>query len=224
MNSSDISRFRDFAISRFALAAKSNRAFAKSRNREMKRMHSNRWMSEATARYRVPPQVVLLGIAAFLNDTSSDIIFPLLPIFLTTQLGATPAALGIIEGAADALASVFKLLAGTWSDRMPRRKPLVVSGYLLAALSRIAIPFATRWPTVLAARLLDRTGKGIRTAPRDALIADVTPREHWGRAFGMHRAFDHAGAVAGPLLAALMVGPLQLPLRQIFFIAAGPAF
>lgn len=172
---------------------------------------------------KIPPQVIVLGIASLLNDTSSDIIYPLLPIFLTAQLGATPVTIALIEGTADALSSIVKLLAGAWSDRLTRRKPLVTVGYALAGVARLAIAFATRWPAVLVARLADRTGKGIRSAPRDALIADVTPRQHWGRAFGLHRGLDHAGAVAGPLLAALMVGPLQLPLRQIIFIAAIPS-
>lgn len=172
---------------------------------------------------RIPPQVILLGVASFLNDASSDIIFPLLPIFLTVHLGAGAAVLGLIEGVADALSSIFKLISGVWSDRLPRRKPLVVGGYALAGLARLGIAAAAHWPTVLVARMFDRVGKGIRTAPRDALIADVTPQHSRGRAFGLHRAFDHAGAVAGPLLAALMVGPLQLPLRQIFYIAAIPS-
>lgn len=177
----------------------------------------------AGARRRIPPQVILLGVASLLNDASSDIIFPLLPIFLTVHLGAGAATLGLIEGAADALSSVFKLVSGVWSDRLPRRKPLVVGGYALAGIARLGIAAAAHWPTVMVARMFDRAGKGIRTSPRDALIADVTPADRRGRAFGLHRAFDHAGAVAGPLLAALMVGPLALPLRQIFYIAAIPS-
>src|SRR5687767_4979873 len=134
----------------------------------------------STQRTKIPPQVILLGLASFLNDMSSDIIFPLLPIFLTAQLGATPMIIAMIEGSADALSSVVKLLAGAWSDRLPRRKPLVVAGYTLAGIARVAIAFAASWAVVFAARLSDRTGKGIRSAPRDALIADVTPRESWG--------------------------------------------
>lgn len=187
-------------------------------------MHSNGSVNHESPRPRIPPQVILLGIASLLNDTSSDIIYPLLPIFLTVQLGATPVTIALIEGSAEALSSIVKLLAGAWSDRLPRRKPLVTAGYALAGFARLAIAFATRWPAVLVARLADRTGKGIRSAPRDALIADLTERQHWGRAFGLHRAMDHAGAVAGPLLAALMVGPLQLSMRQIIFIAAIPSF
>lgn len=174
------------------------------------------------SRSRIPPQVVLLGLAALLNDVSSDIIYPLLPIFLSAQLGATPFVVGMIEGLADALASLLKLGAGWWSDRTPRRKPFIVAGYAIAALSRIMLANAVRWPVVLGARLIDRTGKGIRSAPRDALIADVTPPEQRGRAFGLHRAMDHTGALIGPLIAALLVGVFALPLRTVFLIAVIP--
>src|SRR5512141_82901 len=123
------------------------------------------------------PQVILLSFASLLNDISSDMIYPLLPIFLTSYVGATPFIVGMIEGSAEAVAAFLKLGAGALSDRMPRRKPLIVAGYALAAASRALIAAAGRWPAVLAARLLDRTGKGIRSAPRDALIADITPVE-----------------------------------------------
>jgi len=150
-------------------------------------------------------------------------IFPLLPIFMTTYVGATPLVAGMIEGVAEALSSVLKLVAGGWSDRLSRRKPFIVGGYALAAVSRFFIASAGRWPTVLGARLMDRTGKGIRSAPRDAMIADVTPPENRGRAFGFHRALDHTGAVAGPLIAALLLGALHLDLRTLFLVAAIPA-
>src|SRR5207237_3366541 len=115
----------------------------------------------------------LLGLISLLNDASSEMIYPLLPIFLTTTLGATPVVIGMIEGLADGLSSILKLVAGAWSDRMPRRKPLIVAGYGLAAASRALIGVAGRWPAVLTARLIDRTGKGIRSAPRDAMISAV---------------------------------------------------
>src|SRR5947207_6378698 len=156
---------------------------------------------------RLKPQVILLGLVSLLNDSASEMIYPLLPVFLITTLGATPLIVGIIEGTADGLASILKYFAGSVSDRMPRRKPLVVVGYALAAGSRALIAVAARWPAVLAARLIDRTGKGIRSAPRDAIIADVTPLEQRGRAFGFHRALDHTGAIVGPLMAlALLQG------------------
>jgi MFS family permease len=171
---------------------------------------------------RLRPQVILLGLVSLLNDSASEMIYPLLPVFLTTTLGATPLIVGLIEGSADALASILKLFAGTMSDRLPRRKPLIVTGYALAALSRAWIAVAARWPSVLGARLLDRTGKGIRSAPRDAMIADVTPEESRGKAFGFHRALDHTGAVVGPLMALLFLDALHLPLRTIFLIAVIP--
>lgn len=167
---------------------------------------------------------MLLGLAALLNDVSSDIIYPLLPIFLSTQLGASPFIVGMIEALADALASLLKLAAGWWSDRTPRRKPFILAGYAIAAGSRLLLGLAYHWPVVLGARLLDRTGKGIRSAPRDAMIADVTPPESRGKAFGLHRAMDHAGALIGPLAAALLVGTFALPMRTIFLIAVIPGF
>jgi MFS family permease len=171
---------------------------------------------------RLPRPVVLLGIAALLNDSASEMIYPLLPVFLTATLGATPVVVGLIEGAADGLSSILKFYAGRWSDRMPRRKPLIVSGYAIAALSRIAIGAATVWPLVLSARLLDRTGKGMRSAPRDAMISDVTPPAERGRAYGFHRALDHTGAIIGPLLALLALQLLGLTLRQTIFLAVIP--
>ena len=167
-------------------------------------------------------EVVLLGVAALLNDAASEMIFPLLPVFLTATIGATPMVVGMIEASADALSSFLKLFAGAWSDKLPRRKPFIVTGYLMAALSRAYIASASRWPSVLAARLFDRTGKGLRSAPRDALIAEITPPEHRGRAFGLHRAMDHTGALIGPLFAALLAGVFLLPLRTIFLIAVIP--
>lgn len=173
-------------------------------------------------RTRLPPQVVLLGFAALLNDAASELIYPLLPVFLTATLGASPAVVGLIEGAADGLASILKYFAGAWSDRSKRRKPLVVWGYSLAAASRLMIAAATFWPFVLAARLIDRTGKGIRSAPRDAMISDATPPDQRGRAYGFHRALDHTGAVIGPLLAMLLLGAFGLSLRQTFAFSVIP--
>ena len=171
---------------------------------------------------RLKPQVILLGFAALLNDAASEMIYPLLPVFLTATLGATPAVIGLIEGAADGLASILKYLAGSWSDRLGRRKPLIVTGYGLAAASRALIAAAAMWPLVLTARLLDRAGKGIRSAPRDAMISDVTPPEQRGRAYGFHRALDHTGAIAGPLLAMLLLQVVGLTLRQTIYLAVIP--
>jgi MFS family permease len=171
---------------------------------------------------KLKPQVILLGLVSLLNDSASEMLFPLLPVFLTTTLGATPVVIGLIEGAADGLASILKYFAGLWSDRMPKRKPFIVTGYSLAVVARLIIASAVAWPMVLGARLLDRTGKGIRSAPRDALISDVTPPEQRGRAFGFHRALDHTGAIIGPLLAFALLQGLGLTLRQAFFCAVVP--
>ena len=167
-------------------------------------------------------QVILLGLAALLNDAASELIYPLLPVFLITTLGATPAVIGLIEGAADGMASILKYFSGAWSDRAKKRKPMVVSGYALAAASRLLIAAATVWPLVLTARLIDRTGKGIRSAPRDAMISDVTPPDQRGRAYGFHRALDHTGAIVGPLLAVLLLQGLGVSLRMTFFLAVIP--
>jgi MFS family permease len=171
---------------------------------------------------KLKPQVILLGVAALLNDTASELIYPLLPVFLSTTLGATPVVIGLIEGVADGLASILKYFSGSISDRQKRRKPWIVWGYGLAAGSRLLIAAATVWPLVLTARLVDRTGKGMRAAPRDAMIADVTPKEQRGRAYGFHRALDHTGAIVGPLLALLLLQGLGLSLRMTFFLAIIP--
>jgi MFS family permease len=171
---------------------------------------------------RLKPQVILLGLAALLNDAASELIYPLLPVFLTATLGATPAVVGLIEGAADGLASILKYFSGAWSDRWKRRKPLIVSGYALAAASRLLIAVASVWPLVLTARLVDRTGKGMRGAPRDAMIADVTPKEDRGRAYGFHRALDHTGAIVGPLLAIFLMQIMGVSVRGVFLFAVVP--
>src|SRR5262245_65249646 len=154
---------------------------------------------------RIEKGVVLLGWVSFLTDMGSDMIFPLLPNFLTRTLKAGPAALGLIEGIAEATASLMKMVSGWWADRARRRKPLVVAGYSVAAVAKPLVGLATNWSQVLAIRFADRVGKGMRTSPRDALLADMVPAERRGRAFGLQRAMDNAGAVVGPLLAAFLL-------------------
>jgi len=170
---------------------------------------------------RLKPQVVLLGLISLLNDTASEMIFPLLPVFLTSFAGATPMIIGMIEGSADALSSILKLAAGWWSDRVPKRKPFIILGYAFATISRYFIALAHSWHSVFGARMFDRTGKGLRSAPRDAVIADVTPPEERGRAFGFQRAMDHSGAVIGPLIAALLLAR-GMPLRTLFLVSVIP--
>jgi MFS family permease len=170
---------------------------------------------------RLDRNVIALGVVSLLNDVSSEMIFPLLPAFLTTVLGAGPTFLGAVEGAADSVSSLLRIPAGWFADRS-RRKPLVVAGYATANLVRPAIAAATAPWHVLAIRLLDRVGKGVRTAPRDALLADSTAPENRGRAFGFHRSMDHVGAVVGPLLASLLFAALGRSYRGLFLIASLP--
>jgi MFS family permease len=166
--------------------------------------------------------VIALGVVSFFTDVSSEMIHPLLPIFLTATLGASASVLGSIEGAAETTASLLKLASGWWSDRVRRRKPLVVFGYTLASLVRPLIAAARSAEQVLMIRITDRVGKGIRNSPRDALIADSVHPSIRGRAFGFHRAADHAGGVVGPLLAFVLLQWLLLDMRTVFWLAAIP--
>lgn len=182
--------------------------------------------SSATAPHspsRLPRTVLALGAVSFLTDASSEMIFPLLPVLLATLPGAPAVALGLIEGVAEATAAAVKVVSGRLSDRAPRRKPIVVAGYALSSAVRPFVALAAAWPHVLLVRFLDRIGKGVRSAPRDALIAEVTPPERRGAAYGLHRAMDNAGAVAGPLLAAALLGLLALDLRTVLALSAVPA-
>jgi MFS family permease len=172
---------------------------------------------------KLPRTVIALGLVSFFTDFSSEMIYPLLPLFLGSVLGAGALALGLIEGIAESTAAVLKLFSGIWTDRSRRRKPLIVFGYGLAGAVRPLIGLAATWPFVLAMRFLDRVGKGLRTSPRDALIADATPTDIRGRAYGFHRAMDYAGAVVGPLAAAGLLSLGGVTLRHVFLMAAVPA-
>src|SRR6266550_4484193 len=154
---------------------------------------------------RLPRNVFAISLVSLLNDVSSEIIYPLLPFFLNNILGVSPRVLGTIEGAAESVSSLLKLFAGHFSDRFGKRKIFVVSGYVLSSFARPLLAFATSWTQVLAIRMSDRVGKGVRTAPRDAMIADTVAVEERGLAFGLHRAMDHTGAVLGPLIGYLLV-------------------
>lgn len=166
--------------------------------------------------------VKVLSAVSFLTDVASEMIYPLLPIFLSTVVGVSTTALGAIEGAAESLSSLLRLPAGWWSDRVKRRKPLVLAGYAIAAIARPMIALATTVGQVLAIRLSDRFGKGIRSAPRDALIADSVPQDQRGYAYGVHRAADNAGAVLGPLIAWALLTFQWVELRELFLWAAVP--
>jgi MFS family permease len=166
--------------------------------------------------------VLVLGLVSFLTDVSSEMIYPLLPLFVATLPGGSAVFLGLIEGAAETTAALLKLVSGSWSDRMRRRKGLVLAGYGMSALARPLIALAVSPLGVLLVRVSDRVGKGVRTAPRDALIADSSPPDGRGKAFGFHRSMDHAGAVVGPLLATAALYLLANDLRAVFWLAGIP--
>lgn len=174
-------------------------------------------------RSAIPATVVALGVVSFLTDFSSEMIYPLLPVFLTEVLGAGAMALGVVEGVAETTAAIVKVASGTLTDRWRRRKPLVFAGYGVSSIARPLIGAAAAWPAVVTLRFIDRVGKGVRTAPRDALIADTTPPASRGASYGFHRAMDHAGAVVGPLAAAGLLLIPGMTLRTVFFLAAVPA-
>ena len=153
----------------------------------------------------LPRSVRLLGWVSLLTDAATEAVYPLLPVFVTQVLGGPPIALGIIEGAADATSSLLKVFAGRWSDRLNSRKPIAVAGYALSSLVRPFIALATSWAHVFAVRVVDRVGKGVRGAPRDAMLAALAPPGERGRVFGYHWGMDHAGAAVGPLLATIFL-------------------
>ncbi len=163
-----------------------------------------------------------LGWVSFFTDVSSEMIYPLLPIFLTSVLGVGMTFVGLIEGMAEATASFLKLFSGWISDRFMKRKPLVITGYTLSAAFRPFVAAATAGWHVLFVRCLDRVGKGIRTSPRDALLADSCLPEEHGKAFGFQRAMDHAGAVVGPLIAFLLLMFYTANYRTVFWLALIP--
>ena len=167
--------------------------------------------------------VFILGIVSFLTDVSSEMVYPLVPLFLTSVLGAPVAAVGLIEGVAEGAASLFKTVGGWASDRLRLRRPLVFAGYAVSAVAKPLLAAAYVWPVALLVRFGDRTGKGVRTAPRDALVADVTPPELRGRAFGFHRAADTFGAVVGPAVALGLLAAFADNFRLIFILAFLPA-
>lgn len=162
--------------------------------------------------------VILLGWVSFINDTSSKIIVPILPLFIA-QLGGGGFAVGLISGLSDSTASLAKLFAGYWSDRLGRRKPFVLIGYALSALAKLLLAMAASWQHVLALRVLERLGKGVRSAPRDAILAASTEKRHRGRGFGLHRAMDSGGALLGTLLVLVLYWVFNFGFVQIFLFA-----
>jgi MFS family permease len=172
----------------------------------------------------ISKNVFVLGLVSFFNDVASEMIYPLVPIFLTSVLAAPVAIVGLIEGIAESTASILKVVSGWLSDKWRKRKSFVIAGYSFSAISKILLSLAYSWPFVLFARFIDRFGKGTRTSARDALIAESSENTVRGRAFGFHRALDTLGAVVGPLLALLAIHFLDNKFRPIFFFAFIPAF
>ena len=166
---------------------------------------------------------VIIGLVSLLSDISSEMIYPILPLFLTETLRAPATVVGLIEGIAVGASTAIGGISGWLSDRLGRRKPVAFAGYSLTALTRPMIAAAQVWPVVLGARFAERFGKGIRNAPRDALLAESTPQEYRGRAFGFERAMDSGGAVIGPLVALVLIGWVGLGPRSIFLISGIPA-
>lgn len=172
---------------------------------------------------KIPRNVLILGLVSLFNDIASEMIYPIIPIFLTTILGAPVAIVGLIEGIAEATASLGKYFFGTLSDYQRKRKPFVVAGYSASAIAKGLIGIAAGWPSVLFARYLDKIGKGLRTAPRDSMLLQNTTHENRGFIFGFHRSLDSLGAVIGPLLALMLLSLFHDNMRLMFFAASIPS-
>jgi MFS family permease len=173
---------------------------------------------------KIPKNVLVLGLVSFLTDVSSDMIYPILPIFLSDVLHSSKVFIGLIEGVAESTASILKIVSGWLSDRLGKRKILVTLGYGLSSLGKPTLSLVTAGWQVLLVRFIDRFGKGVRTSPRDAMIADSSLKERRGLSFGFHRAMDSGGAVIGPLLAFLLLPLINKNYRTLFLIASLPAF
>lgn len=176
----------------------------------------------AAGRWGIPAPVWLLGWVSLFADLSTELVYPIVPIFLTTTLGAPAVAVGVTEGVAEATANVTRLVSGRWSDRASARKPFVVAGYALAALGKLVLSLAPAWGFAVAGRAVDRFGKGIRSSPRDALLADFVGGADRGRVFGFHRSMDSMGAVGGPLLGLAFLALVGEHLRMAIALAVVP--
>jgi len=170
---------------------------------------------------KISRNIVVLGLVSFFNDFSSEMVYPIIPIFLVS-LGVPIAIIGLIEGIAESTASLLKVFSGWFSDRVQKRKVFVGFGYLFSSLSKIIMGVSQGWPLFLCGRVIDRIGKGVRTSPRDALIAESSLQEYRGKSFGLHRAMDTMGAVIGPLAALTLIGYFGDNLRPIFYLAFIP--
>ncbi len=171
---------------------------------------------------KVPKNVFILGLVSFFNDVASEMVYPIVPIFLISVLKVSTPIIGLIEGIAEATASLGKFIFGYLSDKIGSRKPFVSSGYALSSISKVFIGLAQGWPLVLFTRFIDRLGKGIRTGARDSLLLQNTTKKNKGFIFGYHRAFDSAGAVLGPIIGLILIYFLKENLRFVFYFAAIP--
>jgi MFS family permease len=175
-----------------------------------------------TQKRGIPRPVWFLGLTSLFTDAATEMIYPLLPVYLSRVLGASAISLGIIEGVAEGVNSLLKVISGYWSDRVVRRRPIVIAGYTLSSLARPFIAITTTWPQVLVTRALDRVGKGIRGAPRDVLLARFATPTTRGRIYGFHRAMDHSGAIVGPLVATGILFFAPDRYRLLFALTAIP--
>jgi MFS family permease len=179
-------------------------------------------LQEETPTQTIPRPVWFLGWTSLFTDAATEVIYPLLPVYLSRVLGASATSLGIIEGVAEGVNSILKVVSGWWSDRRGQRRPIVILGYTISSAARPLIALTTTWPQVLAIRALDRTGKGIRGAPRDALLTRFAGSHNRGRIFGFHRSMDHTGAIIGPVLATVFLYFLPDRYRLLFALTAIP--
>ena len=172
---------------------------------------------------KLPGSVWILGVVSFFNDIASEMLYPLLPIFITQVLGAPVAILGLIDGVAEGSAAVFKTLFGRWSDRLGKRKPFVFFGYFASTVSKLVVALSSTWGLVFVGRALDKFGKGIRTGARDALLLDATNATNRGLVFGLQQSLDSAGAVVGPLIALILLRAFSGDIRTVLYIALVPS-
>jgi MFS family permease len=172
---------------------------------------------------KIPGSVWILGVVSFLNDIASEMLYPLLPIFITQVLGAPVAILGLMDGVAEGAAAGFKVLFGHWSDRLGRRRPFVLYGYLASTASKVVVAMSTTWGLVFVGRLMDKFGKGVRTGARDALLLNASNSTNRGLVFGVQQSLDSAGAVAGPLLALVLLHSFGNDIRTVLYIAIIPS-
>lgn len=173
---------------------------------------------------KIPRPVFILGLVSFFNDIASEMLYPILPIFITQVLQAPVAVVGIIEGVAEGTSALFKTYFGVLSDRLQKRKIFVVLGYFSSAIAKIIIALSSTWPLVFLGRFVDRFGKGVRTGARDALLLQQTDGANKGLIFGVHRTFDSAGAVIGPVITLILLQLFNNNVRLILYIAAIPSF